>query len=174
MKLQKNNSHSVSSPFSLLLFGIFALFLMLMLLFSARVYQQTLKQTEANDSLGTATAYLTTKFRQHDQTDGIFTGTLDGVNALCFRDTIKGTDYITYIYLKDNSLMELFTAADSSAGSAAGTAIAKLSDFQAEALNDGFYRITLKNTSQITSQFLLHSTASAASADTGTGKEPTS
>lgn len=174
MKLQKNNSHSVSSLFSLLLFGIFALFLMLMLLFSARVYQQTLKQTEANDSLGTATAYLTTKFRQHDQTDGIFTGTLDGVNALCFRDTIKGTDYITYIYLKDNSLMELFTTANSSAGSAAGTAIAKLSDFQAEALNDGFYRITLKNTSQITSQFLLHSTASAASADTGTGKEPTS
>ena len=64
MKLQKNNSHSVSSLFSLLLFGIFALFLMLMLLFSARVYQQTLKQTEANDSLGTATAYLTTKFRE--------------------------------------------------------------------------------------------------------------
>ena len=48
MKLQKNNSHSVSSLFSLLLFGIFALFLMLMLLFSARVYQQTLKQTEAD------------------------------------------------------------------------------------------------------------------------------
>ena len=174
MKLKKNTGHSISSLFSLLLFSVFALFLMLMLLFSARVYQQTVKQTDSDSGLGTAITYLTTKFRQHDQTDGIFTGTLDGVNALCFRDTIKGTDYITYIYLKDNSLMELFTAANSSAGSAAGTAIAKLSDFQAEALNDGFYRITLKNTSQITSQFLLHSTASAASADTGTGKEPTS
>ena len=34
MKQQKTNGHSISSLFSLLLFGIFALFLMLMLLFS--------------------------------------------------------------------------------------------------------------------------------------------
>ena len=174
MKKTAQTSHPISGLFSLLLFGLFVLFLLIMLLFSAQIYQRSIKKTDSETDLGTISSYITTKFRQHDQTDGIFTGTLDGVNALCFRDTIKGTDYITYIYLKDNSLMELFTAANSSAGSAAGTAIAKLSDFQAEALNDGFYRITLKNTSQITSQFLLHSTASAASADTGTGKEPTS
>ncbi len=44
---------------------------MLMLLFSARVYQQTVKQTDSDSGLGTAITYLTTKFRQHDQADGI-------------------------------------------------------------------------------------------------------
>lgn len=44
MKLTKNTNHSISSFSSLLLFGIFALFLMLMLLFSARLYQQTVSK----------------------------------------------------------------------------------------------------------------------------------
>lgn len=74
MKLKKNTDHSISSLFSLLLFGIFVLFLMLMLLFSARIYQQTVKQTDSDSELGTAITYLTTKFRQHDQADEIFPG----------------------------------------------------------------------------------------------------
>ena len=94
MKLRKNSSHSISSLFSLLLFGIFALFLMLMLLFSARIYQQTMEQTDSDSGLGTAVTYITTKFRQHDEADGIFTGSLDDIPALCFRDTIDKKDYI--------------------------------------------------------------------------------
>lgn len=39
MNHRKNTEHSVSSLFSLLLFGVFVLFLILMLLFSARIYQ---------------------------------------------------------------------------------------------------------------------------------------
>ena len=166
MKQQKTNGHSISSLFSLLLFGIFALFLMLMLLFSARVYQNTMEQTDSDTDFGTAVTYLTTKFRQHDQTDGIFTGTLDGTPALCFRDHIKDKDYITYIYLKDENLMELFTASDSQANSSAGTAIAALSDFQTEKMEHGFYRITLKSTAGISSRFLLHITAADAAQPT--------
>ena len=103
MKLTKNTNHSISSFSSLLLFGIFALFLMLMLLFSARLYQQTVKQTDSDSGLGTAVTYLSVKFRQHDQANGIFSGSLDGTPALCFRDEIKGKEYITYIYQKERS-----------------------------------------------------------------------
>ncbi len=110
MNHRKNTGHSVSSLFSLLLFGVFVLFLILMLLFSARIYQQTVKQTDSDSELGTAATYLTTKFRQHDRSDEIFSGSLDDIPALCFRDDIKGKEYITYIYLKNDSLMELFTA----------------------------------------------------------------
>lgn len=174
MKLRKNADHSISSLFSLLLFGLFALFLMLMLLFSARVYQQTVKQTDSDSELGTAITYLTTKFRQHDQTDGIFSGSLDGTPALCFRDKIKEKDYITYIYLKDGNLMELFTASDSQASSAAGTAIASLSDFQAEEMDHGFYRLSLTSTSGVSTQFLLHSTAVSSGSDTDPDKKEAS
>ena len=54
MNHRKNTGHSVSSLFSLLLFGVFVLFLILMLLFSARIYQQTVKQTDSDSELGTA------------------------------------------------------------------------------------------------------------------------
>lgn len=60
MNHRKNTGHSVSSLFSLLLFGVFVLFLILMLLFSARIYQQTVKQTDSDSELGTAATYLTT------------------------------------------------------------------------------------------------------------------
>ena len=158
MKLKKNTGHSISSLFSLLLFGVFALFLMLMLLFSARVYQQTVKQTDSDSGLGTAITYLTTKFRQHDQADGIFSGSLDDIPALCFRDTLKGKDYITYIYLKDGNLTELFTVAD----------------FQAENLDNGFYRISLKSATGISAHFLLHSTAESSVTGTDAGKKEAS
>ena len=58
MKQQKTNGHSISSLFSLLLFGIFALFLMLMLLFSARVYQNTMEQTDSDTDFA-PTVYAT-------------------------------------------------------------------------------------------------------------------
>lgn len=159
MKLKKNTGHSVSSLFSLLLFGIFVLFLMLTLLFSARIYQQTVKQTDSDSGLGTAVTYLTTKFRQHDRGDAIFSGSLDNIPALCFRDDISRKEYITYIYLKDDSLMELFTAKDSQAGSDAGTVISQLSDFQVSEMENGFYRFSLESTTGIHSEFLLHRTA---------------
>lgn len=147
---------------------------MLMLLFSARVYQQTVKQTDSDSGLGTAITYLTTKFRQHDQADRIFSGSLDDIPALCFRDTLKGKDYITYIYLKDGNLTELFTVADSQASASAGTSISQLSDFQAENLDNGFYRISLKSATGISAHFLLHSTAESSVTGTDAGKKEAS
>ncbi len=115
-----------------------------MLLFSARIYQQTVKQTDSDSELGTAATYLTTKFRQHDRGDEIFSGSLDDIPALCFRDDIKGKEYITYIYLKNDSLMELFTAKGSQASSDAGTVISQLSDFRFSEMENGFYHFSLK------------------------------
>lgn len=158
MNHRKNTGHSVSSLFSLLLFGVFVLFLILMLLFSARIYQQTVKQTDSDSELGTAATYLTTKFRQHDRGDEIFSGSLDDIPALCFRDDIKGKEYITYIYLKNDSLMELFTAKSSQASSDAGTVISQLSDFRFSEMENGFYHFSLESTTGVCSEFLLHRT----------------
>ena len=144
MKKRLITRHPVAELASLLLFGIFVLFLLLMLLFSARIYQQTVKNTNAENTLGTAVSYLTTKFRQHDTVNGIFTGKLDNLSALCFRDTLNDQDYITYIYLDQGNLKELFTSDSSSANASAGTTIAQLSDFQISESRPGFYSFELK------------------------------
>lgn len=156
MKKSPGRVHSVPALFSLLLFGLFTLFLLMMLLFSARAYQQETVFSQAEDSLGTASAYITTKFRQHDTSEGIFTDKLNGLPSLCFRDTLDGKDYITCLYLDQNSLKELFTAADTKVSPDAGTVIAELSDFQAEALENGLYHISLQSTDGRKSDFYLH------------------
>lgn len=159
MKKTAQTSHPISGLFSLLLFGLFVLFLLIMLLFSAQIYQQSLKKADSETDLGTISSYITTKFRQHDVQDGIFTDELNDIPALCFRDTINNRDYITYLYLDDGSLKELFTATGSSAQANAGTMIASLSDFQIEEKGNGFYYIFLQNTVGNTSEFFLHSSA---------------
>lgn len=156
MKKRLIARHPVAELASLLLFGIFVLFLLLMLLFSARIYQQTVKNTNAENTLGTAVSYLTTKFRQHDTVNGIFTGKLDNLSALCFRDILNDQDYITYIYLDQGNLKELFTSDSSSANASAGTTIAQLSDFQISESRPGFYSFELKDSEGNKETFYLH------------------
>ena len=98
MNHRKNTGHSVSSLFSLLLFGVFVLFLILMLLFSARIYQQTVKQTDSDSELGTAATYLTTKYRQHDRGDEIFP-----VPWMIFLPFVSGT------ISKEKNISRIFT-----------------------------------------------------------------
>ena len=151
MKKTAPTSHPISGLFSLLLFGLFVLFLLIMLLFS--------KKADSETDLGTVSSYIATKFRQHDVQDGIFTDELNDIPALCFRDTINNQDYITYLYLDDGRLKELFTADGSSAQANAGTAIASLSDFQIEENANGFYHVFLQSTAGDISEFYLHSCA---------------
>lgn len=156
MKKNSISRHPIAELASLMLFGIFALFLLLMLLFSARIYQQTARNTNAENTLGTAVSYITTKFRQHDLKDGIFTSSLDGLSALCFRDILNDQEYITYIYLDQGELKELFTPYGSSASASAGTTIAELSDFQVAESTPGFYHLELKDSDGNEETFYLH------------------
>lgn len=156
MKRKHFSNHPVAELASLMLFGLFTLFLLLMLLFSARIYQQTVKNTNAETTLGTAVSYISTKFRQHDMENGIFSNTLDGLPALCFRDTLNGQEYITYIYLDHGNLKELFTQSDSNANASAGTTIAELSDFQISENSPGFYYLELKDSDGDEETFYLH------------------
>lgn len=156
MKNKSSSAHPIAELASLVLFGIFILFLLLMLLFSARIYQQTVQNTNAEITLGTAVSYITTKFRQHDMKDGIFCSTLDGLSALCFRDTLNDQEYITYIYFDQSNLKELFTQNDSAASASAGTTIAELSDFQVTESSPGFYYLELEDSEGNEQTFYLH------------------
>lgn len=102
-------NHSIDMLFSLLLFGMYVLFLLLMLLFGARAYQVAVKGTDENYSLRTAESYITVKIRQHDNDRDVFLSELDGREALCMADEIDGETYLTYIYLYEGKLKELFT-----------------------------------------------------------------
>lgn len=85
---------------------------------------------------------------------------LQGTQVLCFQEAIEGKDYCTYIYFDGSHLKELFTASDSQADLSMGTNLAQLQDFQIDALENTFYRITLTDTDGHCSSFLASSRGS--------------
>lgn len=157
MNLSKQRRHPVDNLFMIVLLGLFLIFLLLMLLFSAQAYRTAVAGNQENNNLYTASAYITAKFRQHDSDETISTAELDGSPAFCMTDTVNDQEYVTYIYLKDQQLKELFTAAGNIPSSQMGTTIADLNDFQVEQETDGFYRITLEDLEGNQSSLLLHS-----------------
>lgn len=162
MNRSARKDHSVDLLFSIFLFGMYVLFLLLMLLFSARAYQQAVKGTEENYNLRTAMSYLTVKIRQHDNGQDVSLTDFHGTEALCLMDEIEGTEYAAYIYLYDGQLKELFTTAGSTASLSMGTNIASLDSFIIEETPEGFYRISMEDTSGAAASFLIHPGAPAA------------
>lgn len=159
MNQSDRRRHPIDNLFTIALLGLFLIFLLMMLLFSAQVYRTAVAGTQVNNNLYTASAYITAKFRQHDSSETISIDTLDGSPALCMTDTVNDTPYVTYIYLKDQHLKELFTAAGNTPSAQMGTDIASLNDFQIEQESGDFYRITLEDSDGSRSSLLLHSGA---------------
>lgn len=162
MNRSARKDHSIDLLFSILLFGIYILFLLLMLLFSAKAYQHAVKGQSENYHLRTAMSYLTVKIRQHDNGKDVFLGELQGTEAICLSDQIEGKEYITYIYLYDGQLKELFTPAQSQVSLSMGTDIASLDSFIIEETPENFYRISMEDHNGAAASFLIHPGAPAA------------
>lgn len=97
---------------ALLLFGVFAVCLLIVLLTGASSYQAlTLRDRLASDSR-TCAQYLTTRVRQADQYGAIGVEPFGDGDALTFRQDIDGRAYVTRVYVSGGWLMELFSAAD--------------------------------------------------------------
>lgn len=151
--------HPVDTVFTIVLFSLFLLFLLLMLLFSAQAYRTAVSGNQINNNLYTASAYITAKFRQHDDPGCISVRSVETpehTSMLCLTDTVNGKEYVTYIYLCNHRLKELFTAADNPPSLEMGTDIASLDSFSVQETEDGFYRISLSDLQGNQSSFLLH------------------
>ena len=157
---KSSRRHPVDTFFTIVLFSLFLLFLLLMLLFSAQAYRTAVSGNQANNNLYTASAYITAKFRQHDGPGCVSARTveeLDNTSVLCLTDTVNGREYVTYIYLWNQKLKELFTAADNSPSAEMGTDIASLDSFSVQETEAGIYSISLRDLQGNQSSFFLHS-----------------
>lgn len=170
MNPSHSHKHSIDTIFAIFLFGLFFVFLLLILLFSAKAYRSASEGNQRNHNLYTASSYVTAKFRQHDDNDQIRIQTFDpsmglavSGSVLCMEDTIDQKTYVTYIYLSDNCLKELFTMTDQTPDFTMGTKIADLQDFTVTKDKNGFYEICLTDLQGYQSQLFLH--CGAASAD---------
>lgn len=112
MSMKKHGYH-LEGLMALLLFGVFAVCLLIVLLTGADSYQGLTQRDRASDNRRVCAQYLTTRVRQADAAGAVAAGQFGGGDALLLTQDIDGEAYVTRIYVSGGYLMELFSAADS-------------------------------------------------------------
>lgn len=112
MSVKKHGYH-LEGLMALLLFGVFAVCLLIVLLTGADSYQGLTQRDRASDNRRVCAQYLTTRVRQADAAGAVTAGQFGGGDALLLTQDIDGEAYVTRIYVSGGYLMELFSAADS-------------------------------------------------------------
>ena len=101
----KRRGYHLEGLMALLLFGVFAVCLLIVLLTGADSYQRLTRRDRASDNRRVCV--------QADAAGGVSAGEFGGGDALLLTQDIGGTQYVTRIYVSGGYLMELFSAADS-------------------------------------------------------------
>lgn len=96
---------------ALLLFGVFALCLLVVLLTGADSYQRLAQRDQSAYSHRTVAQYLTARVRQGDAADTIEVSGFGDGDALLLKERIDGVDYETRVYCFEGALWELFAFA---------------------------------------------------------------
>lgn len=95
---------------ALLLFGVFAVCILMVLLTGADIYQRLTQRDQGSYDRRTAAQYITTRVRQADTQGRITIEEFGGTSALVIREDIEGESYLTRVYCWDGYIQELFSA----------------------------------------------------------------
>jgi len=134
----------ISYAAALLMLLFFALFTVAAVLCGARTFHKMQTDTELAYHERTAEVYIAAKLRRGDTSDAVFCADLDGIQALGIRELIDGETYITYIYVHDGWLTELFCPASAKLSGDAGETVVPLDSLTFE-IDDEFVRYTCVN-----------------------------
>ena len=139
--MQKRNR--ITDIFPMLLFLIFTLSALGIVTFSVQIYRNIVERAEGRFDTETAAAYISEKFRNHDLAGRIGISNFEGNAALTIDETVKEVPYITYIYVYDGYLRELFIEKEKVTESTAadGNEILPMKEMKPEQLSDRLVRI---------------------------------
>lgn len=132
----------IGSLLALLLFGVFAVCILLVLLLGADGYQQMRQRDMATYESRTAVQYLTTRLHQADRRAGLEKREFAGLDALVLLEEVDGAAYETKLYCYEGWLMELYTASGSDLAPADGEKILELKEMRLS-LEEGFLQAEL-------------------------------
>lgn len=105
------SKHHISGLMALLLFGVFAICILLVLLGATGIYQRLTERDARSYEARTAAMYVATKVRQNDKEGGVSVDRMGDADALVFSETMEGETFHTWVYCHDGYLYELFLPA---------------------------------------------------------------
>lgn len=101
---QKQIQHHMDALAALLLFGVFAVCVLVVLLTGADAYSRLTRRDQAIGDRRTCTQYIATRVRQADQLDGVAVERVEDTDVLI----LGSGEYVTYVYCYEGWLMELY------------------------------------------------------------------
>lgn len=106
---RQGTKHHMDGLLMLLLFGVFAVCVLIVLLTGAKAYRGLTERDRAAYDRRTCVQYIATKVRQGDLAGGVTVEPFGDTAALCLRDP---DGFVTRLYCHEGWLMELYTFAD--------------------------------------------------------------
>ena len=155
MQHSKRDKSIVDMLFLLALFGVFLISALFVVFFGAYIYQNTVNNMEDNYNARTTVSYITEKLHRADEAGSINITTENASSVIAMTQHTDFGDYITYMYLYDNSLKELTLRSDAELNKAAGVDIFSLTAFKATAEGNGMYKFEITDTDGATNIFYV-------------------
>jgi len=145
------HKRSIDTIFVLIVFSIFAVSILMVLMFGASIYRNVNELSRVSESEHTALSYIWTKTKNSDNTGNISIGEFSGIPALLINERLGDYDFRTAIYYYDGWLYELFSGAELEFSPADGTRIVMVDDLSFELVDYGLFRVTTGNKSLLLS-----------------------
>lgn len=139
MRERNRQKHIVDVMFPLILFFLFTFCVLSVLGLSVRFYQSTVERSQQNEGVRVAVSYVREVVRQNNRSGAVEIGELEG--EPCLRLSSQ-EGYVTYIYLQDDMLKELYAAEDATVSRRDGQEIVPLAAFEMEYTEEGLLKIT--------------------------------
>lgn len=146
MRFHSRKNHVIDILFPISLYFVFAVSALTVLLLATNVYQTATKHSTLNYTAETTLSYLTEKIHQNDTAGSVSVGTFDGRQSLILKQNYNGTQYLTYIYVNDNNLMELYAKEGSTVSAESGKIILPLKSLDMEMTNSHTVHFTCTDT----------------------------
>ena len=105
----KKNASKITDLLALTVFAVFAVCVLVVLLYGAGSYRALVQRGEESFRLRTCTQYVATRVLQAET---VTVADFDGCQALQLYEQVDGTVYVTRVYCCGGYLRELFCAAD--------------------------------------------------------------
>ena len=144
MNNDKGAKHVIDTVFVVALLFLFAMGALMLIALGSSIYSRSVATMKQGYSSTTAYAYITEKLRQYDIRGGIYPDEFNGSKALRIDSRTGDTDYVTYIYEYEGSLMELLARADAgSIPASQGQKIMDISSLSVEKKDENILEITV-------------------------------
>lgn len=132
----RERRYGLSGLLTLLIYGLFALFSLLLVVVGARVYKNIVSAGNANTQVRSSFSYVANKVRMSTRAAGtVRLEERDGIDVLVLESGIEG--YETRIYYYDGALREAYQAEERPFSPELGEKLMEISEFHIEETETG-------------------------------------